>query len=367
MVSVPGNKFPLPVAGLAPGQRDAQAQRRSGTLVVRGVQGTPDGPRITGASVEVRLYHRGSLIDTIQTALDEHGVVMIEDLPLAMDLQPVVLINHADLTYQKVGAVMDRANPEQTVEVTCYEPTDEEPSWKIRMRHVMLAPAPDGLEVTEVMMVENQETRTWTGAMRPGFDRPVTTVFPLPDGAVGVSLGRGFHDWCCTTIENNAVSNHLPIMPGATEMIYSYLIPARRGEASIDIVAPSGSGGVDQVMVLVSQELDTTRVNGLEASGTSMMGQMPVRQYIAAGVGPGERATLVLSGLSSSGDSAVATARTAKAAAAIGVIAIVLGSLWMILVRSPKKQQPSPSEPDSPHQDPVAQQSEHCAPAPASR
>lgn len=347
-VDMPGNKFPLPMADSS-GQRGEAGQGRTGKLAIKAVQGTPDGPAIIDAPVEVQLYHRGMMIETINTKLDEYGIVMIEDLPLAMDIQPVVLISHADLTYQKVGAIMDRANPEQTVEVTCYELTDEQPLWKIRMRHVMLSPAPDGsdgLHVTEVMMVENLGDRTWAGSVRAGLERPVTTAFTLPDGAMGVSLGRGFHDWCCTTLDEqpgrtnstrHALLNHLPIMPGATEMIFSYILPTRRGAATIDITAPNAPGGVDQVMVLVPDNLQATSVVGLEVGGSDRMGQMPVTRYMAAGVSPGETMSLTLTGLSSSADSALATASFAKTVAAIGVIVVVIGALWLIFSRPVKK------------------------------
>jgi hypothetical protein len=361
-VEMPGNKFPLPMAGESQ-RRGEGSTGRIGTLAIKAIQGTPGGPVIVEAPVEIQLYHRGMLIETINTKLDEHGIVMIEDLPLAMDVQPVVLINHADLTYQKVGAVMDRMNPEQTIEVTCYELTDEEPMWKVRMRHVMLSPAPDGsdgLHVTEVMMVENLGDRTWAGTIRPGFERPITTEFTLPDGAMGVSIGRGFHDWCCTTLEKvpgssngsrHALLNHLPIMPGATEMIFSYILPARRGAATIDIAAPNAPGGVDQVMVLVPEQLNATSVIGLTASGADQMGQTPVTRYMAAGVARGETVSLTLTGLTSTGDSAFAAASFAKTAAAIGVIIVILGALWMIFAKPVRKQSNEAHKPD--HEQPA--------------
>lgn len=363
MRGMPGNKFPLPVASTEGAGADAMS-RRTGTLAIRAVQGTPGGPPIIDAAVEVQLYHRGMLVESIQTRLDAHGVVMLEDLPLAMDVQPIVLVTHADLVYQKVGAVMDRRNPEQSIEVTCYEVTDEEPLWKVRMRHVMVSSAPDGsdgLHVTEVMMVENPGDRTWAGTLRPSLDRPVTTAFILPDGAMGVSLGRGFHDWCCTTLDEqsgtsarygsrHALLNHLPIMPGSTEMIFSYIVPARRGIADIDITAPAAPGGVDHLMVLVPDGLETSSVEGLHASGTDMMGEKAVRRFMAAGLGSGDRVALRVAGLSSSGDSAVATAEFAKAAAGIGVIALLIGAVWMIFIRPAKSRTAEATDEDPDHQ-----------------
>jgi hypothetical protein len=349
MFEMPGNKFPLPMAS-APSHASGESAMRIGSLVIKAIQGTPGGPAIVDAPVEVQLYHRGMFVEAINAKLDEHGIVIIEDLPLAMDVQPIVRINHADLTYQKVGAVMDRMNREQTIEVTCYELTDEEPMWKIRMRHVMLSPAPDGsdgLHVTEVMMVENLGDRTWAGTIRPGFERPITTEFTLPAGAMSVSIGRGFHDWCCTTLHQkagtasssqHALLNHLPIMPGATEMIFSYILPARRGAATIDIAAPNAPGGVDQVMVLVPQQLEATSATGLIPTGADQMGQTPVTRYMAAGIVPGETISLTVTGLISTGDATFTAASFAKTAAAIGVIVVFIGALWMIVAKPARKK-----------------------------
>src|SRR5690606_29060756 len=152
-------------------------------------------------------YHRGSHIDTIEIELDEHGVALVEDIPVAMGFQPLVKVAYSGVTYQKAGEVMDASRPHQMIEVVCYELTQDPPPWKVRMRHVMVTLAPDGVEVTEVLVVENPTDRTWIGRPRAGAGqgegKAITTIFPVPAGALQVTLGRGFHEWCCTTQAEN--------------------------------------------------------------------------------------------------------------------------------------------------------------------
>jgi hypothetical protein len=339
---VTGNKFPIDFSaprGHSPA--DAAQKPRSGSLAIRAVQGTEGGPPIANVSVEVELYHRGMIVDTVKSELDEHGVVIIEDLPVAMGLQPVVRVLYNDVTYQQVGDLMDRMHPEQTLEIVCYELTTEEPPWRVRMRHVMIAAVAEGLHVTEVMAVENLSDRTWLGTPTRIADkdtseeRSVTTQFALPDRAFAVTLGRGFHDWCCTTMAENRLKNHLPLMPGTTEMIYSYAVPSRRGTAALDMINPGASGGVDHLMVLVPATLETVSVSGLELVGTDMMGETPVRMYSATGVKGDDIAHIALTGLARHEGAGAAV--VAKAAAAIGGIVIVLFAAGMIFVRPAKK------------------------------
>ena len=333
-----GNKFPLPGGEDSQGADDAPSMMPArGVLAIRAVQGTPGAEPIGQTKVTVQLYHRGMLLDTIETQLDEHGIVMLEDLPIDSAFQPVAQIEYAGVTYSVVGELMDAEHPQQQLDVPCYEVTEEAPPWKVRMRHLMVTPLADGLAVSEVMVLESSGVRSWLGQPRPDGKR-TTTVFTLPAGATEVNLGRGFHDWCCSTLEDGKLVNHLPLMPGTTEMRFSYQVPVTDDTAVIDITAPAD---VDNMLVLLPADLGV-ETQGLEPGPTEAMGDANVQTYVSRNLAPGAQVNLRLTGLR--GD-AVAVAGGDQSAAA-KVIAIVGGGLVLliaavVLFRRPKHPVPA--------------------------
>jgi hypothetical protein len=330
VIASPGNKFPLP----APVRQETAAAQRTGTIAIRAVQGTEGGEAIRSVPIEIELYHRGMLLDTVKAELDEHGVALVEDLPVAMGLQPLVKVFYSGVTYQKVGNLMDAQRNQQMVEIVCYELTEEEPAWKLGMRHVMVSLAPDGVQVTEVVLVNNPTDRTWIGIPQ-AEGKAITTQFVLPESASSVMLGDGFHDWCCTTEREARLLNHLPLTPGSTEMIYAYFLPARRGSVAVDITAPAQ---IDHLMVLIPDDLKTASYTGLVAAGVNTMGERPLRMYTGVQMEPGRTAQIVLTGLAPT--EAMSAGWIAKALAAVGGGAILLVAAFLIFAKSPKTGRP---------------------------
>ncbi len=331
-----GAKFPWPESGpsTVPAVTNTPAAEVRGRIAVRALQGTDGGPAIGSVPVEVELQHRGLMVDTIKSQTDEHGIVVIDDLPVAMGIQPVVRVQYANLTYQVQAGLMDASHPQQQIDVVCYEPTEQPPAWHVQMRHIMLAQAPGGVTVTEVMVLENPASRTWIG-VPIGSSKRVTTAFDLPHGARDIKLGDGFHDWCCSTYAEGRLINHLPLMPKSTEMMFSYFVPSKNGTAAIDITAPSP---VDNMMVLVPESLKTDSVKGLEPGGTQKMDEGNVSAYLASNVKAGDHVSVVLTGLAA-GEAAPGIAggggstQVARIVAAVGGGLIVIAAVVMFLFR----------------------------------
>jgi hypothetical protein len=287
----PGSKFPMldQPEGTEP-PADAAPKATTGSLAVHAVQGTPGGPAIGAAKLRVDLVHRGMIVHTIEDTLDEHGVLMLENLPLEIPVQPIVSVEYAGLSYQQVGATMDAQHPQQQVEVKCYEKTTETPAWRVRTRHAMLSAAPQGVKVTELLSIENPASQTWVGI--PGRDdEPVTTVFRLPVDAEHVSVGRGFHEGRHTTLTEGMLINHLPLMPGQTTLQFSYVIHVEGEDATIELVSPAE---VDQTMVVVPDAIKVAGVQGLSKGGSSPMGDSTAQMYLAANTAAGQPMTIRL-------------------------------------------------------------------------
>lgn len=333
-----GNKFPMPDA--TQDEQAAQAPMPTGVtgrVAIRAVQGTPGAPPIGSVPVTLQLVHSGAVIRTIESQLDEHGVVVLEDVPIGMGVLPVVRVDYADVTYQQPGERMDVTNRQQTIEVTCYEVTEEKPDWRMVMRHVMVGRAEGGLMVAEIVVINNPGQRTWLGEKDPS-GQVATCVLPVPTAATNVTLGKGFYNWSTTTYEPGRLVSKLPLMPGSTELQFRYNIPAEDGSAAIDIASDNN---IDQMMIVVPAELESETVEGIKLGGTDSFGQQEVRYYRTSNVQPGDSVHLVLSGLgAASGAAAASTAasgtmNTMRIVVAVAAAVLVILAIVVLLKRRP--------------------------------
>lgn len=323
-----GGKFPLP------DESTGDMPTGVGILAIQAIQGTPGAEPIRNSKVTITLYHRNQIYDTIETYLDEHGVVVIDNLQLAMSLQPVVQIMHDDMKYQRIGTVMDAENPNQTIKVTCYEATDEQPLWTITTRHVMIDHADNGLFVREVIIIKNPANHTWLGT-KINEDKRVTTSFIIPENAMNLKLGKGLHDWCCTDFSNGNLVNHLPLMPDTTEINFSYVVPLDNGEAKIGVAAPVMT---ERLMIVVPNEMTTNEIKGITPGGNEVIGERAVRYYTASNQQVGVVASITLAG----GSAEIILASDELAIGPVRIIAAVGGGLFLLIaiavvfVKSPK-------------------------------
>jgi len=265
----------------------------TGTLTIQAIQGTPGGPKIGAMEVEVVLYHENRAIKSFEFILDQTGRAVLEAIPLGHSVRPVVRVKYAGVTYQEVGELMDISSPQQAVDVVCYEVTNDIPDWKMSVRQVMLSYAPQGIRVTEILVVTNPDGQTWLGVERP-HGKPVTMELKLPVNAKEIKLGSGFHDWCCTSVDSGVLVNHLPLMPKTTELDFSYIIETHDGSFDLDLLAPAG---IEQMTVVLPEDMHAHSVDGLSLGGTRQIADTSVRYYTASNLTKDSSIRLSLSGL----------------------------------------------------------------------
>jgi hypothetical protein len=190
--------------------RAAAATRPSGksaALFIRAVQGTKGGPTIAGDPVTVELFYEGEVVKKVEAKLNSEGNVLVQELP-PLGVQPLVKINHAGVEYVAEGDVLDFKRPQQRIDVTVYEATEQVPAWHVHMRHLMVQPVAGGVEVMDMLVVQNPADRAWVAAA-PGPDgkgKGQTFDLALPAGAKDVKLSGGFHD-CCVKFEHGRIIN----------------------------------------------------------------------------------------------------------------------------------------------------------------
>jgi len=338
VLSLVSQQEPPPL--LPPDIARTMEQGPKGVLAVRVVQGTGGGPAVGGEEVEVTLFHRDSPVKQIKTTVGEQGLVMLTDLPVAIGIRPLVRVKHAGVVYQDTGPVMDATNSRASMDVTVYEVTDEQPAWKVLMRHVAAAQSPAGIDVAETLVVENPADQTWMGGATDAQGRRATVTVDLPPGASSIQLIQGFHGWCCTAYETGQLRVQMPLMPGKATYRFAYEVPTPDGSADLRTAAPVG---VDHAAYFVPESASLRDVTLLRESGTDTMGDQRVRMLQAQGVPGGQAVGLVLTGLNPPPPAAPAPGGISSSVLVGGVIiAIVAGVIIGVWIGARKRSGASP-------------------------
>jgi len=340
--SVPPLLAPVPEpAPLDEAQLRQRMAEGNASLAIRAIQGTPYGAEVGVAPVEVVLFHRGQVVHTENTQTDEHGVVVIENLPVAMEVTPIVKVNYGGVFYQETGPNLTPQSNHATIEITVYDTTDQRPDWTIAMRHVMVEKTDAGLLISETIVTSHEGTQTWLGDPVDSTPHAKRTAasFQLPAGATDVQLVGGFHGWCCTTLsDSGTLGVQMPMMPGKGQYRVTYLIPVFDSQASVLLSAPVPT---DHIIAFMADDGSTVTTTGMVDAGAETMGSSRVRMFQAEALAANQVAGLTLAGLAAPGSlQAVSDAnRRIKLFAAIGAGVILLVGIGIVLFKTPRQPQ----------------------------
>jgi hypothetical protein len=308
-----------------------------GTLAIRAIQGTKGAPEVGVAEIAVILFHRNQPVWQMTSSLDDHGVAVINTIPVVMAVRPVVRVKYGGVLYQDSAPEMDPDHREASVNVTVYQTTDEAPVWHVAMRHLVATRADNMINVSETVVVENPSDKTWLGAPPDARDRRATVVLALPENTTDVQLETGFFGWSDTAFAARNLIVQMPLMPGKTTYRYSYRVPVTGGTVRICIAAPGAP--IDHAMFMIPDDATTAEPILATPSGAEAVGQARVRVFSASAVPPGQDAGIVLSGLVTIQDLASASNSNAdiKKIAGIVAAALLLVGLGVVFIRSKKR------------------------------
>lgn len=306
-----------------------------GSLAVQVLQGTAGAPPVSGATVSVDLYHQNSPVWQMTATLDDNGAALIADVPVAIEVRPVVRVEYNNVTYLELGPRMDSESPDAAVKVTVYRTSLEAPDWRIAMRHIMVQRVTDGTIVNETLVVENPSDETWFGG-EPMRDGKGTSVrVGLPPQVDEVHLDAGFHGWCCTTFERGQLAVQMPLMPGQTTYRYTYFIPTQPESVDLRFLAPVAT---ESVVMFVPDDGTTVQATAMTLQGTEQMGSGRMRNFIASGLTEGQQAGVVLSSLkpatTTGGTGTTGTKNTPWLMIGVAFGIVVAGVLAVVMLRN---------------------------------
>ena len=266
-----------------------------GTLTVHAVQKTPGAGVAAADAVNIQFMVRGQLLDHMDTHLSGTGALDIPGLPIRFGLTPIVHVTHAGTVFTAIGTEMDSQHSTQSLDVPVYETTDQMPQWTISMRHIIIHPLADSVEVTEMLSVQSAGDRAWIGTPDAKGNR-TTLSLALPAGAKQLSIGGAF-DGASVAVVDGKLTTKQPMVPGEERYQLRYVVPAVDDKATLTITAPANVG---HMMVFVPD--DGTVIDApptLQSMGTQQLGDKgpKTRCFIAMSILPGQTLAIGLSGL----------------------------------------------------------------------
>jgi hypothetical protein len=236
-----------------------------GTLVVRAIQGTRDGPAVAGGKVTVLLVHRGRAIKQFEATLDPQGKAVLADLPVGAGVHPLVRIEHGGVMYESMGPLMHAGPPDHQVQVVVYESTEQRPPLVLRARHMVVSRTPEGLYVKEMMILDNPTDRAWVGT--PDAEGRTTTLnidLPIPETGGRVDFFQGFDERCTRLLKDRLINTHA-IAPGKSQFVFGYLVPIRGGRATLEVVHPAATDQIALVVPESGMQVEAGRLGGGES------------------------------------------------------------------------------------------------------
>lgn len=317
----------LPALLLLPGSAASQAAEEgaiSGTVV----NGTAGGGSTAGLPVTLIIFGPGEPA-TRETLTDDAGAFAFEQVPISPETAYQLTAVYADIEYP--GPVTSLASAEELAdqELAVYETTSDPAAIRASLLHLVIETDEESrsLVVSELILVNNSGDRTYVGAADDDAqERPETLRFNVPPDAleVGIIDGLLLEDLATTDFGFTDTS---PWVPGTRQVSFTYSLPYQGTDyvfrTSLDF--PVDTASILMLKGEASLESDSPFIQG----ETVLEGQSYLRAR-ADNLEAGAPIQAILTGLprSSSGSNVQGAVFAALAAAALGVVAVAVYTIY---------------------------------------
>ncbi len=213
----------LPAAAFA-------AEAESGTIEGRVVNGTEGGSGTAELDITLQTYQGNAEISSITIRTDVDGYFVFENLIPADGNDYQVTVDFQGAEYNSEWLYFNEGETSISIEITVFDSTTSDEAIKVAMAHTIIYTGQDGsFEVKDYFLFVNESDLTYIG-LPVGTDEEVreTLVFSLPEGVTRLQPTRGLMECCLTRTESGFVYS-MPILPGSSEVAYSYMINNESG------------------------------------------------------------------------------------------------------------------------------------------
>lgn len=257
----------------------AEEPSRSGS--VTGVVRTASGEELEDATVTLRRFRRTEEVETTDTTTDTDGSFAFTEVESAPDVAYTVETEYREARFASDLLFGGPHGAGDEVELIVARPTEDTDVLSVDVDSTVLVGDAEGIQVVQIAGFENASDRAYVGPLR----------LPVLDGAAGLVPRRGIVRTRLSVGSTELVSR-APLLPGRTEIVYEYGLPAPAESRTIERRVRYPTGRLD---LLVAGELAVRDPAGLTDEGEVRLGatgeERPYRRYSATDLEPGDTMT----------------------------------------------------------------------------
>jgi hypothetical protein len=201
----------------------AQAYPDVGTIRGLVVNASGDEVPVAEADVVLRVKLDGDFIVAARTTTDQDGRFVFEELPVDPGLIYLAGAQCDGIVYPGRRIRLSPEQPHAQDVLKVQEAIAGPNPLVIRDYTLTLEPEPGALRVTETMLIENPEPRTYVGTQPHPEAPPVTLCLGIPAEFERVTFREEFYGRQFSII-NDRLATGLPWTPGRRELQFSYVI-----------------------------------------------------------------------------------------------------------------------------------------------
>ncbi|MBI4285537.1 MAG: hypothetical protein HY670_06510 [Chloroflexi bacterium] len=285
-----------------------------GTITGKLIMGTKDGSSIGGLTVTLKTYVNDAESDSTTAQTDAGGNFTFSGLATESKYSYDVNINYQEADYASDRITFAASETSKTVELTIYDATTED-MLTSEMAHTVISPGEGVLRVEGYFVMVNGTDKTYVGT-KPTVADPTkkeTMRLPVAKGGTGLQYDFGLME-CCVFTGGDGFVNTMAVMPGPSELAYSYELKykGKEYEYTQKFNYPTGA-----YHFLIQGTGVTATSDRLSNQETLDINGKPYIHLGADDIKAGETITVKLSGLTPAGNQNIVVAAVAVVAVAV--------------------------------------------------
>jgi len=207
----------LPASALA-------ADAETGTIEGRIINKTEGGSSVAGLDMTLQTYQGETEIGSATAKTDGEGHFIFNVLLTAPGNNYQITIAFQGAEYNSERLSFTEGEAAKSTEIIVFDSTTSDEAIKIVMAHTIIYSGQGSLEVKDYLLFANEADRTYIGSDKGTTEGERETLkFALPRGAMNLQVTMGLLE-CCITGTEDGFSCSMPILPGSSEVAYSYTI-----------------------------------------------------------------------------------------------------------------------------------------------
>lgn len=293
----------LLVLGL-PGRLHAQNQNSSageplsqmtGSIVLLVSNGTEDAAVPDNLEVALEGVSQNSPDPVlIKTAfLPASGRLLFEDIVTGPGIGYRVTTVYQDAEYTSSIVIPTVQVVPDTISLTLYEATEDPGDVFVLYDHNIVTAEKGGVRILQMLIMENKGDRVYIGPLIEEIGQRAALRVELPDEATEIELQSGLMQ-CCVQFMEHTLVERMPVFPGTREIIFSYAVPARKGE----VILPKRTYyRVVQAEIFIPEDLRVSISEPLSLGEPFEAGGKKYQRVVASDLEAGVNTVVTISGL----------------------------------------------------------------------